>query len=124
MATQRFINWRGVESLDQFDESLMNRVSNFAGGIEGGMSNGCNIDATLFFKPIPTQPEPVTSFSVFDGTKGVTGGGRNDLWCVDRAQVIAESVMAFVIADAFTERFGADCIKDITVAFNSYMDRI
>ena len=115
---------RGVDSLDMFENSLNDRTSNHSGGIEAGISNGCSIDVTLFFKPIPTQPFPVNSFSVFDGTKGVAGGGRNDLWCVDRAQVIAENILAFVTADAFTEKFGSDNVKDIQSSYDSYLERI
>jgi len=115
---------RGVDSLDLFNDGLKERSSNYAGGIEGGFSNGCDIYATLFFKPVPTQPEKVESFSVFDGTKGMSGGGRNDLWCVNRAMVIVESVMAFALADAFTEKFGSDCLEDINSTFQSYLERI
>ncbi len=115
---------RGVEGIDLFDGSLKKRSSNLYGGIEGGISNGCSIDVTLFFKPVSTQTLPVESFSVFNGEKGKTGGGRNDLWCVERAQVIAESVLAFVIADAFTAKFGCDSVKDIQSSYQSYLKRI
>jgi len=115
---------RGTESLDHFENGSGSRKSNFAGGVEGGFSNGCDIDVTLFLKPIPTQPHEIDSYSVFDGSKGMSGGGRNDLWCVDRALVIAESVMSFVIADAFVDKFGCDCLEDIKSALKFYRKRI
>ena len=115
---------RGEESLDFFEDSTGRRRSNYAGGIEGGFSNGCEVFVTLFFKPVPTQPQKIESYSVFDGSAGMSGGGRNDLWCVDRACVIAESMMALVISDAFTEKFGSDCIEDMQDTFNLYLERL
>lgn len=115
---------RGVESLDHFDGSLDATSSNLSGGIDGGFSNGNDIVITLFFKPIPTQPDPVQSFSVFDGSKGNVGGGRNDLWCIDRAQVIAESMTAFILADVFTEKFGSDNMDDMISSFRTYLKRL
>jgi chorismate synthase len=115
---------RGVESLDHFEGKEGKRKSNHAGGIEGGISNGCPIVATLYFKPVPTQPCEFETLDPIDGTEGKTGGGMNDLWCVDRAAVIAESVMAMVVADAFLEKFGSDFMSDIKTSYENYCLRL
>lgn len=114
---------RGMESMDHFTGKGYERKSNFAGGIEGGISNGCPVTATLYFKPVPTQPVEFETISPVDGEKGRCGGGMNDLWCIDRAAVIAESMMAFVVADAFCEKFGSDSVADMKASYQSYCER-
>ncbi len=114
---------RGMESIDHFTGNGFERKSNFAGGIEGGISNGCPVSATLYFKPVPTQPVEFETVSPIDGEKGVCGGGMNDVWCIDRAAVIAESMMAFVVAAAFCEKFGSDSVADIEASYRSYCER-
>ncbi|MGI6393219.1 MAG: chorismate synthase [bacterium] len=115
---------RGMGCIDHFTGKGTERKSNLAGGIEGGISNGCPIYATLYFKPIPTQPVEFEAPLPFSGGQGAFGGGMNDLWCVERAAVIAESMMAFVVARAFCEKFGKDCLGDIKVSYDSYCERI
>ena len=114
---------RGVESIDHFTGNGAERKSNMSGGIEGGISNGCPVVATLYFKPVPTQPVEFETVSPVDGEKGMCGGGMNDLWCIDRAAVIAESMLAFVAADAFCKKFGSDSMADIISSYESYCER-
>jgi len=114
---------KGLESIDHFTGKGSERKTNMAGGIEGGISNGCPVVATVYFKPVPTQPVEFETVSPVDGSTGKCGGGVNDLWCVDRAAVIAESMMAFVIADAFGDKFGSDSISDMRASYESYCER-
>lgn len=115
---------RGAESIDHFSGKSGLRKSNLCGGIEGGISNGYPIEATIYFKPVPTQPFEVDSVSPSDGTKGKCGGGMNDLWCVERAGVIAESMMAIIISSAFLDKFGSDCVGDIKLSYDAYCSRL
>ncbi len=114
---------RGLESLDLFVDDKGKRSTNLAGGVEGGISNGCPIVATLFFKPVPTQPFPVPSVSLKNGTVGETSTGRNDLWCIERAAVIAENMLCMIVTECFLEKFGSDSLRDITNSFKVFMKR-
>ena len=115
---------RGKDAFDSFCGKNGQRQSNKSGGIEGGITNGMDLVATLYFKPIPTQPFEVESVSPIDGKIGKCRPGMNDLWCVERAGVIAESMMLFIVASAFCEKFGADNLSDIRSAWTTYSERL
>ncbi len=89
------------------------RLSNNAGGIEGGMSNGENIVARCAMKPIATLASPLPSVHIKTKKKAMASVQRSDISAVEAAGVIAESMMAIVITDAFLERFGSDDFKRI-----------
>lgn len=115
---------RGGEALDSFTDRFGKRSSNRCGGIEGGITDGEPIEATVYFKPIPSQPFEVASISPETGEHGVCPTGVNDLWCIERAEVIVESAAAFVVASAFCDKFGSDCMSDIRSAYDAYIARI
>ncbi|HDT11103.1 MAG TPA: chorismate synthase [bacterium] len=114
---------RGVESLDLFMDSSGKRYTNKTGGIEGGISNGSPLEVTLFFKPVPSQPFPVDTVSLRNGSSGKTAVGKNDLWCIERAAVIAESMMCMVVTDCFLEKFGSDSLQDIDNSYRAFKER-
>ncbi len=89
------------------------RLSNNAGGLEGGMSNGEIIVARCAMKPIATLANPLPSVHIKTKKKVKASVQRSDISAVEAAGVIAESMMAIVITDAFLERFGADDLKRI-----------
>jgi chorismate synthase len=89
------------------------RKTNFAGGIEGGISTGEIIRATAHFKPIPTLAEPLTSVKLETGENTKAPAPRADACIVPAAGVIMESVAAIVIAETLMERFGADRLDSI-----------
>ena len=89
------------------------RQTNNAGGLEGGMSNGETIVARCAMKPIATLGDPLPSVDIKTKKKVKASVQRSDISAVKAAGVIAESMMAIVIADAFLERFGADDLKRI-----------
>ncbi|MBP5201729.1 chorismate synthase [bacterium] len=114
---------RGKNAADAFCGRHGERASNRCGGIEGGISNGMPLVATLYFKPIPTQPFEVESVSPVSGRTGKCQPGMNDLWCIERAGVIAESMAALIVADAFCEKFGSDNLSDIKSAYAVYLEK-
>ena len=114
---------RGIDAADAFLGKHGERATNRCGGIEGGVSNGQPLVATLYFKPIPTQPFEVESVSPLDGRTGLCQPGMNDLWCIERAGVIAESMAMLVVADAFCEKFGSDSLSDVKSACAAYLER-
>ena len=115
---------RGINAADAFCGRCGERATNRCGGIEGGISNGMPLVATLYFKPIPTQPFEVESVSPLNGKAGKCVPGMNDLWCIERAGVIAESMAALTIADAFCEKFGSDSLSDIKSAYAAYLEKM
>lgn len=89
------------------------RLSNNAGGLEGGMSNGETIVARCAMKPIATLGNPLPSVHLKTKKKVKASIQRSDISAVEAAGVIGESMMAIIITDAFLERFGADNLKQI-----------
>ena len=89
------------------------RLSNNAGGLEGGMSNGEIIVARCAMKPIATLGSPLPSVHIKTKKKVKASVQRSDISAVEAAGVIAESMMAIVITEAFLERFGRDDLKKI-----------
>lgn len=95
------------------------RKTNFAGGIEGGISTGEIIRCTAHFKPIPTLAEPLNSVNLETGKDTKAPAPRADACIVPAAGVIMESIAAIVIADALIERFGSDRLIAIKKTLNS-----
>lgn len=100
------------------------RATNNAGGIEGGMSNGEPIVVRAAMKPIPTLYSPLDTVDVNTKEKLKASVERSDVCAVYAFSVVLQSVVGFEIAKAFLEKFGGDCIEDITSSYNSYMERI
>lgn len=97
------------------------RKSNFAGGIEGGISNGMPIIARLTMKPIPTLKRPLRSVDISSHEAVEASYERSDVCAVPAASVIAEAMLGLVIAQAFLEKFGGDSIEETRANYNSYM---
>lgn len=100
------------------------RLTNNAGGIEGGMSNGEPIVVRGAMKPIPTLYNPLRTASVIDKTEHKASVERSDACAVPACSVVVEAVTAFEIANAFLEKFGGDCMSDIRASYNAYCERI
>ncbi len=93
------------------------RRTNRAGGIEGGMSNGMPIIVRGYMKPIPTLIKPLDSVDVATGEVQPTRYERSDVTSVPAASTVAEATVAFVIANAFLEKFGGDSLEEIRSRF-------
>ena len=89
------------------------RRTNRAGGIEGGMSNGMPIIVRGYMKPIPTLIKPLGSVDVASGETLPTRYERSDVTSVPAASTVAEATVAFVIANAFLEKFGGDSFTEV-----------
>lgn len=100
------------------------RITNNAGGIEGGMSNGEPIVVRAAMKPIPTLYNPLKTVSINDKTEHKASVERSDACAVPACSVVIEAVVAFEIANAFLEKFGGDCYEDIKASYDAYIDRI
>lgn len=99
------------------DGSRFTRKTNRAGGIEGGMSTGMPIIIRGAMKPIPTMLNPLGTVDMHTLEETNTRYERSDVCALPRAVVVAESVLAPVIANAFLEKFGGDSIQEIEERF-------
>jgi chorismate synthase len=89
------------------------RRTNHAGGIEGGMTNGEPLLLQVAMKPIPTMTKPLPSIDIATGAATEAHAERSDVCAVPAAGVVAEAMVAYVLADAVLEEFGADTLERI-----------
>ena len=87
------------------------RASNHAGGVEGGVSNGMPIVVRGTMKPIPTLIKPLGSVDLATGTAEPTRYERSDVTSVPAASTVAEATVAWTLAEALLERYGADTFE-------------
>ena len=100
------------------------RATNRAGGIEGGMSNGARIRVRAAYKPISTVPRALRTV---DMATGGTAGGlhqRSDTTAVVPGAVIAEAMVALVLADALLTKTGGDSAAEARRNLQGYLARI
>jgi chorismate synthase len=86
------------------------RPSNNAGGLEGGVTNGQDVRASAYMKPISTLMKPLRSVDLATMSPSPAAIERSDVCAVPAAAVVGEAMVAFVLADALLERFGGDSI--------------
>ncbi|WP_067850715.1 chorismate synthase [Alicyclobacillus mali (ex Roth et al. 2021)] len=100
------------------------RSHNGAGGLEGGVTNGEDIVIRAAMKPISTLYNPLPSVNM--KTKEVEPAAieRSDICALPAASVVGENVVAWVIADAFLEKFAGDSLEQIEDAFQAYQARV
>ncbi len=100
------------------------RKTNNCGGIEGGMSNGETLIIRAAMKPIATISSPLKSVDL--GTKKAVKAAveRADICAVPAACVTGEAIVAFELANAFTDKFGGDCLMDVSSSYKAYIKRV
>ncbi len=89
------------------------RNTNRAGGVEGGISNGEELVARCAMKPIPTLMKPLSSVDLSTGEAVSAAKERSDVCAVPAASVVAEAMLALVLADALLEKTGGDSVEEI-----------
>jgi chorismate synthase len=118
---------RGSAAHDEIladDEGGLYRETNFAGGIEGGVSNGENVVVRAAMKPLPTLMRPLRSVDLETGEPGEALVERSDVAAVEALAVVAEAAVAFELARAAREKFGGDSLPDFVGAWRAYVERI
>ncbi len=100
------------------------RKTNYAGGIEGGVTNGMPIILRAAMKPIPTLKRPLHSVDIITKEPVEAAYERSDVCAVPAAGVIGEAMVALTIADAFLEKFGGDSITETKHNYDSYIEQI
>ncbi|HNA98849.1 MAG TPA: chorismate synthase [Marmoricola sp.] len=99
----------------------LRRTSGRAGGTEGGMSNGEVLRVRAAMKPIATVPRALRTVDVATGEAAVAHHQRSDVCAVPAAGIVAEAMVALVIADAMVEKFGGDSVRETRRNLNNYL---
>ena len=105
-------------------DGRVQRKTNRAGGLEGGMTNGENIILRAAMKPIPTLMTPLKSIDIESREAVLACKERSDTCAVSAASVVGEAMTAFVVAQAICEKFGGDALTDVKAAMAAYNKRI
>ena len=97
------------------------RLSNNAGGLEGGMTTGEPLVLRVAMKPISTLMSPLKTVDLATGAAANAQSERSDVTAVPAMGVIAEALVALVLADAMLEKFGGDSLAELRRNFNGYV---
>ncbi|MCO7203912.1 chorismate synthase [Microbacterium sp. CnD16-F] len=100
------------------------RASDRAGGTEGGMSTGTVLRVRAGMKPIATVPHALRTVDVATGDTAAAHHQRSDVCAVPAAGVVAEAMVAIVLADAVLEKFGGDSVRETRRNLETYLAAI
>ncbi|MFT4296897.1 MAG: chorismate synthase [Micropruina sp.] len=100
------------------------RLRNRSGGTEGGMSNGEPLRVRAAMKPIATIPRALRTIDVSTGEAAVAHHQRSDVCAVPAAGVVAEAMVALVLAEAVLEKFGGDSVAETRRNLAGYAARL
>jgi len=118
---------RGSQAHDEIvrdDAGVVRRVSGRSGGTEGGMSTGELLRVRAAMKPISTVPRALATVDTATGEAAVAINQRSDVCAVPAAGVVAEAMVALVLAEAVLEKFGGDSIGETRRNATSYLARL
>jgi len=99
------------------------RLSNRAGGVEGGITNGEDVRVTGYLKPIPTLKKALKSVDMITKEPFVAQHERSDTCTVPAAGVIGETMVALVFGRVFLEKFGGDSLEETTRNYKGYLEQ-
>ena len=100
------------------------RTTNRAGGVEGGMSNGEPLRVRAALKPISTVPRALQTIDVTTGEAATAIHQRSDVCAVAPAAVVAEAMVALVLAEALLEKTGGDSVAECARNLSAYLESI
>ena len=118
---------RGSAAHDEIvrdDGGLVKRATGRAGGIEGGMSTGEVLRVRAAMKPISTVPKALATIDVQTGEASKAHHQRSDVCAVPAAGIVAEAMVALVVANAVLEKFGGDSVSETKRNLVSYLESI
>jgi chorismate synthase len=105
-------------------EEGIRRVSGRSGGTEGGMTTGEILRVRAAMKPIATVPRALRTVDVTTGEEAIAHHQRSDVCAVPAAGIVAEAMVALVLADAVLEKFGGDSVRETRRNAESYLDTL
>ena len=106
------------------EEGSYIRRSNRAGGLEGGMTTGGVLRVRAAMKPISTLMRALDTVNVESGEKASAFRERSDVCAVPAAGVVAEQMVAYVLANEIMRKFGGDTVEDVVSSFDAYVSRV
>lgn len=106
------------------DGGGIERLSNRAGGLEGGMTNGQSLVVRAAMKPISTVPRALQTVDMATGGPAAAIHQRSDVCAVPAAGVVAEAMVALVLARAVLEKFGGDSLAETKCNIDCYLNRV
>jgi len=114
---------RGSEVMDEIvrEEGRLTRSKGTLGGTEGGMTSGEVLRVRAAMKPISTIPRPLQTIDTSTGEAAVAHHQRSDVCAVPAAGVVAEAMVALVLADAALEKFGGDSVEETRRNCEAYL---
>jgi chorismate synthase len=119
---------RGSQAHDEIAYDSQQRrfyhLTNRAGGVEGGITNGEEVRVVGYLKPIPTLKKALRSVDMISKEPFLAQHERSDTCTVPAAGVIGESMVALVLAGAVLEKFGGDSIAETQRNYSAYMDQL
>jgi chorismate synthase len=117
---------RGSRAHDEIvhDDGAIRRVSGHSGGTEGGMTTGELLRVRAAMKPISTVPRALRTVDTATGEAAVANNQRSDVCAVPAAGVVAEAMVALVLARAALEKFGGDALVETRRNADAYLKRL
>ncbi len=117
---------RGSEVMDEIvsEDGALTRTSGRLGGTEGGMSSGEPLRVRAAMKPISTVPRALRTVDTVTGAPAAAHHQRSDVCAVPAAGVVAEAVVALVLADACLEKFGGDSVAETRRNHDAYLSAL
>jgi len=113
-----------VPATDSARTGYVRRSTNRAGGLEGGMTTGEPLVVKVAMKPISTLMRPLSTVDLDSGGRAEAVAERSDVTAVPAMGVIAEAMVAFVVAQAFLEKFGGDSLAELRRNHDSYVSDV
>ena len=117
---------RGSQAHDEIvrADGAIRRVTGRSGGTEGGMTTGEMLRVRAAMKPISTVPRALATVDTASGEAAVAINQRSDVCAVPAAGVVAEALVALVVADAVLEKFGGDSVEETRRNLAGYLKRL
>ena len=118
---------RGSVAHDEIEvgsDGLIHRRTDRAGGTEGGMTNGEVLRVRAAMKPISTVPKALDTVDLASGENAKAINQRSDVCAVPAAGIVAEAMVALVLAQAVLEKFGGDSVDETRRNYKSYLQNL
>jgi chorismate synthase len=112
------------DEIGRAEDGSIRRRSHRAGGTEGGMSTGELLRVRAAMKPISTVPRALETIDISTGEKAVAINQRSDVTAVPAAGVVAEAMVALVLAEVVLEKFGGDSVIETKRNVDAYLARL
>ncbi|MEZ5344723.1 MAG: chorismate synthase [Pyrinomonadaceae bacterium] len=108
----------------EYSNNEFHRLTNRAGGLEGGITNGEELRVRGYKKPIATLRKALRSVDIDSKTEDLAAFERSDITAVPAAGVIGEAMLAIVLANSMREKFGGDSLDEMKQNFGAYQKEL